>query len=42
MKLVPAGRDALPSGDFRDWPTIDAWADQIAAALQEPEHPTTT
>jgi menaquinone-dependent protoporphyrinogen oxidase len=42
MKLVPAGRNALPAGDFRDWPTIDAWADQIAAALQEPEHPTTT
>ena len=41
MKFVPVGRDALPSGDFRDWPEIDAWADQIAAALQQRE-PTTT
>lgn len=36
MSFVPAGRDALPSGDFRDWPQIEAWADQIAVALQEP------
>ena len=33
MKLMPAARNAMPSGDFRDWPAIDAWADQIAAAL---------
>jgi menaquinone-dependent protoporphyrinogen oxidase len=30
---MPAARDALPSGDFRDWPAIDAWADEIADAL---------
>ena len=42
MKLVPVGRDALPAGDFRDWPAIDAWADEIAAALLRPERPTTT
>lgn len=42
MKFVPAGRDALPAGDFRDWPEIDAWADQIATALLGPEHPATT
>jgi menaquinone-dependent protoporphyrinogen oxidase len=36
MKLLPAGRDALPSGDFRDWPQIDAWADEIAAAILRP------
>ena len=41
MKLLPAGRDALPAGDFRDWPAIDAWAAEIAAALLRPE-PTTT
>ena len=30
VSLMPAGKDALPKGDFRDWPAIDAWADQIA------------
>jgi menaquinone-dependent protoporphyrinogen oxidase len=34
MRVMPAGRDALPKGDFRDWPAIDAWADDIAAALR--------
>ena len=24
LKLMPAARDALPAGDFRDWPEIDA------------------
>jgi menaquinone-dependent protoporphyrinogen oxidase len=42
MRFVPAGRDALPSGDFRDWPEIAAWADEIAAALLQLEHPRTT
>jgi len=31
--LMPAARDALPKGDFRDWPAIDAWADGIADVL---------
>jgi menaquinone-dependent protoporphyrinogen oxidase len=30
---MPAARGALPAGDFRDWPAIDAWAAQIAAEL---------
>jgi menaquinone-dependent protoporphyrinogen oxidase len=34
--LMPAARDALPKGDFRDWPVIDAWADEIALALGAP------
>jgi menaquinone-dependent protoporphyrinogen oxidase len=34
MGLMPAARDALPMGDFRDWPEIEAWALEIAAALQ--------
>ena len=34
--LMPAARDALPKGDFRDWPAIDAWADEIAEALGAP------
>ncbi len=33
MSLVPAGKDAIPKGDFRDWPTIDAWADEVAREL---------
>lgn len=33
LQHMPATRDALPAGDFRDWPVIDAWAAQIAAEL---------
>ncbi len=33
MALLPAARSALPKGDFRDWPAIDAWADEIAHDL---------
>jgi len=35
-QLMPAARNALPKGDFRDWPAIDAWADEIAAGLRAP------
>lgn len=34
LKLMPASRTALPAGDFRDWPAIDAWAAEIAADLR--------
>lgn len=34
IRLMPAARDALPAGDFRDWDAIDAWADGIAAWLR--------
>jgi len=30
---LPASADALPAGDFRDWPAIDAWADEIVREL---------
>jgi len=30
---LPAAWEALPAGDFRDWPAIEAWAAQIAAEL---------
>lgn len=36
MRSMPAARDTLPKGDFRDWAAIDAWADEIAAALRAP------
>jgi menaquinone-dependent protoporphyrinogen oxidase len=32
--MMPAARDALPAGDFRDWPEIEAWARSIATALE--------
>jgi menaquinone-dependent protoporphyrinogen oxidase len=30
---LPDVRDALPAGDFRDWPEIEAWAHGIAQEL---------
>lgn len=39
MRHMPAAaREALPAGDFRDWPAIDAWAAQIAADLKAAQH----
>lgn len=35
FRLLPAGRKLLEQGDFRDWPAIEAWADEIAATLGE-------
>jgi menaquinone-dependent protoporphyrinogen oxidase len=31
---MPAVREALPAGDFRDWPAIEAWAEEIARELR--------
>jgi menaquinone-dependent protoporphyrinogen oxidase len=31
---IPAIRSAMPSGDFRDWPAIEAWATQIGRELE--------
>ncbi len=33
VRHMPAARDALPGGDFRDWPQIEDWARGIAAQL---------
>lgn len=32
-RMMPATRAAVPVGDFRDWPEIEAWADTIADEL---------
>jgi menaquinone-dependent protoporphyrinogen oxidase len=33
MSVIPAAKGALPVGDFRDWPAIEAWAATIARDL---------
>ncbi len=34
VRFMPAARDSMPYGDFRDWQAIEAWADGIAAELR--------
>jgi len=34
MRLMPAAKDSIPEGDFRDWPEIEAWAAEIARELR--------
>ena len=34
VRLMPAARDAIPAGDFRDWTAIEAWAQEIASTLE--------
>jgi len=36
-RLAPAVRNALPAGDFRDWPEIERWAESIARELHAVE-----
>jgi menaquinone-dependent protoporphyrinogen oxidase len=33
VATMPAARDAMPEGDFRDWGAIDAWAAGVAREL---------
>jgi menaquinone-dependent protoporphyrinogen oxidase len=33
VRHMPAARDAMPAGDFRDWAAIDSWAREIAEAI---------
>jgi menaquinone-dependent protoporphyrinogen oxidase len=37
LRKLPAGRNLLPEGDFRDWKDIEAWAISIARALETTE-----
>jgi menaquinone-dependent protoporphyrinogen oxidase len=39
VRLLPAAKNILPSGDFRDWDAIEAWAREIAATLKAPMVP---
>jgi menaquinone-dependent protoporphyrinogen oxidase len=36
VRMLPAVKEALPAGDFREWDAIEAWARQIAAELVAP------
>ncbi|MGA3029368.1 MAG: flavodoxin domain-containing protein [Candidatus Limnocylindrales bacterium] len=33
VSLMPAAKEAMPAGDFRDWSEIEAWAGEIARDL---------
>jgi menaquinone-dependent protoporphyrinogen oxidase len=33
VRLMPAAKRVLPTGDFREWDAIEAWAREIAAQL---------
>jgi menaquinone-dependent protoporphyrinogen oxidase len=33
VRLMPAARNVLPPGDYREWDKIEAWAREIASAL---------
>jgi len=35
MHVIPQAREAMPAGDFRDWPEVDAWGEAIAAELSK-------
>ena len=39
---LPAVRDGMPRGDFRDWPAIESWAEEIAGQLQHVPAPATS
>lgn len=33
LSVMPAARNAMPTGDFRDWPEIEGWGAEIARDL---------
>jgi len=36
VRMMPASKNLLPAGDFREWPIIEAWAREIAAEVAGP------
>jgi menaquinone-dependent protoporphyrinogen oxidase len=36
---MPGVREAMPAGDFRDWPQVEAWAEGIAQELADVRSP---
>jgi menaquinone-dependent protoporphyrinogen oxidase len=34
VRLMPASKNILPAGDFREWAEIEAWAETIAVAVR--------
>ncbi len=36
VRSIPAIKEALPTGDFREWPVIDAWARSVASEIRSP------
>lgn len=36
VRMMPAAKDILPPGDFRNWDDIEAWAREIASSLAAP------
>ena len=39
---IASVREAMPAGDFRDWPQIEAWAEGIALELESVSRPVAT
>jgi len=36
VRMMPAAKNMLPSGDFRNWDAIEAWAREIGTTLASP------